>query len=189
MTELAAVMTTPQHTPFRIALTADFYDEAGTPRYADFGLDTFAEHDHIVVSQFAEHRGEITPDQLAGDHAALVLTPKVTANSLAGCEDLLAISRFGVGYDSVDVEACTANNVLVTGRHDRERTVAHDWGRPGLPVDRGRGSRRRDRDGCEVLRGRRAQLSGTAVRSRAQNRRMSEPAIARKMFAKAYAPV
>jgi phosphoglycerate dehydrogenase-like enzyme len=107
-------MTTPQHTQFRIALTADFYDGAGAPRYADFGLDTFEGHDHIVESRFSEHRSEINSNQLAGHHAALVLSPKVTANSLAGCEDLLAISRFGVGYDSVDVEACTANNVLVT---------------------------------------------------------------------------
>lgn len=101
-------------TSFRIGLTADFYDEVGTPRYADFGLDTFTGHDHVDVTKFTEHRSEITPDQLAGYHAALVLTPKVTANSLANCENLLAISRFGVGYDSVDVDACTANNVLVT---------------------------------------------------------------------------
>jgi phosphoglycerate dehydrogenase-like enzyme len=103
-----------KHAPFRIALTADFYDEAGAPRYADFGLDTFEGHEHVAVSRFSEHRSEITPDQLAGHHAVLVLSSKVTANSLAGCDDLLAISRFGVGYDSVDVEACTANNVLVT---------------------------------------------------------------------------
>lgn len=115
---------------FRIALTADFYDEASTPRYADFGLDTFEGHSHIAVSRFAEHLGEITPDQLAGNHAALVLTPRVTAASLAGCDDLLAISRFGVGYDSVDVEACTANGILVTitpGTVDRpvaEATIA-----------------------------------------------------------------
>lgn len=107
-------MTTSQHTPFRIALTADFYDESGAPRYSDFGLDTFDGHDHIVVSKFSAHQGEIFSEQLAGHHAALVLSPKVTADSLAGCENLLAISRFGVGYDSVDVEACTANNVLVT---------------------------------------------------------------------------
>ena len=94
-------MTTLQHTPFRIALAADFYDEAGAPRYADFGLDTFEGHDRIVVSKFSEHRGEISPDQLTGNHAALVLSPKVTSDSLTGCEDLLAISRFGVGYDSV----------------------------------------------------------------------------------------
>ena len=68
-------MTKHQHTPFRIALTADFYDEADTPRYSDFGLDTFDGHDHIVVSKFSEHHGEITPDQLAECQAALVLTP------------------------------------------------------------------------------------------------------------------
>lgn len=107
-------MTRPPQTQFRIALTADFYDDAGTPRYSDFGLDTFAGHDHIVVSKFSEHRGEVTPDQLAGNHAALVLTPMVTARSLTGCENLLVISRFGVGYDSVDVATCTANHVLVT---------------------------------------------------------------------------
>ncbi len=123
-------MTTLQQTPFRVALTADFYDEAGAPRYSSFGLDTFEEHDHIAVSKFSEHRDEITPDQLAECHAVLVLSPKVTADSLANCEDLLAISRFGVGYDSVDVEACTANNVLVTitpGAVDRpvaEATIA-----------------------------------------------------------------
>lgn len=127
---MAAKTTMPQKSRFRVALTADFFDESGTPRYADFGLDTFDGHDHIVVSKFSEHRGEITPEQLAGHQAALVLTPKVTAQSLAGCEDLLAISRFGVGYDSVDVAACTANHVLVTitpGAVDRpvaEATIA-----------------------------------------------------------------
>ena len=115
---------------FRIALTADFYDKCGSPRYKNFGLDTFDGHEHIVVSRFSEHRHEITSDQLTGKHAALVLTAKVTAASLAGCEDLLAISRFGVGYDTVDVEACTANNVLLTitpGAVDRpvaEATIA-----------------------------------------------------------------
>jgi phosphoglycerate dehydrogenase-like enzyme len=117
-------------TPFCISLTADFYDETGAPRYSDFGLDTFEGHDHIVVSKFREHRGEVTSDQLASNHAALVLSPKVTAESLVGCDDLIAISRFGVGYDSVDVEACTANNVLLTitpGAVDRpvaEGTIA-----------------------------------------------------------------
>jgi phosphoglycerate dehydrogenase-like enzyme len=38
----------------------------------------------------------------------------VTADSLAGGENLLAISRFGVGYDSIDVEAGTV--VTITPR-------------------------------------------------------------------------
>lgn len=123
-------MTTPQHALFRIALTADFYDDGGTPRYSDLGLDTFRRHDHIAISKLSEHREVITSSQLNGYHAALVLTPQVTASSLLGCDELLAISRFGVGYDSVDVAACTANNVLVTitpGAVDRpvaEATIA-----------------------------------------------------------------
>lgn len=36
--------------PFHVALSADFYDETGAPRYSDFGLDTFEGHDHVVVS-------------------------------------------------------------------------------------------------------------------------------------------
>jgi phosphoglycerate dehydrogenase-like enzyme len=99
---------------FRIALTGDFYDQEGKPKYVDFGLDTFDGYDHLVLSKFAEHRSEITPDQLANCHAVLVLTARVTADSLIGCEELLVISRFGVGYDSVDVEACTANDVVLT---------------------------------------------------------------------------
>ena len=108
------MMTTPPQPPFRIALTADFYHADGTPRYENFGLDTFAGHDHVVIDRFPEHRQEITPDQLSSTHAALVLTPTVTADSIANCGDLLMISRFGVGYDTVDVEACTANHVLLT---------------------------------------------------------------------------
>lgn len=107
-------MTASPPAQFNVVLTADFYDSAGTPRYSDLGLDTFSGSDHIRVARIPEHRAEITADQLAGQHAALVLSPRVTAGSLAGCDDLLVISRFGVGYDSVDIAACTAHDVLVT---------------------------------------------------------------------------
>ena len=107
-------MTASNATSFRVALTADFYDEFGVPRYKDFGLDTFNGHGRIAVAKFSEHRGEITSDQLSRCNAVLVLTPKVTAASLAESDELLIISRFGVGYDSVDVAACTDRNVLLT---------------------------------------------------------------------------
>ena len=38
----------------------------------------------------------------------------MTARTLEGCQRLAAIARFGVGYDSVDVAACTQNDVLLT---------------------------------------------------------------------------
>jgi len=100
----------PKH--FRVALTGDFQDASGRPRYRDIGLDRFADS-AIEIQRFKEHRPEIGADQLAGANAAIVLSPRVTAGSLAQSADLLAIGRFGVGYDSVDVPACTAADVLL----------------------------------------------------------------------------
>ncbi len=98
---------------FHVALTADFYDERGQLKYADVGLDEFAADRRIRVTKFAAHQPEITSEQLQSVHGVLVLTPRVTACSLLGAPDLLAIARFGVGYDSVDVAACTAADVLL----------------------------------------------------------------------------
>lgn len=98
---------------FRVALTADFYDAAGRTRYRDLGLSVFETFPRIQVERFAEHRPEIEPEQLSGVNGAIVLAPRVTEQSLSAAHDLLAIGRFGVGYDSVDVAACTAADVLL----------------------------------------------------------------------------
>jgi phosphoglycerate dehydrogenase-like enzyme len=103
----------PQPSSFRVALTADFYEANGATKYRDIGLKLFDGLSHFVVSQFADHRAEIEPQQLAGANGVIVLTPRVTARSLTQSQDLLAIGRFGVGYDSVDVQACTAADVLL----------------------------------------------------------------------------
>ena len=105
-------MNTSRPSPFRVALTADFYDESGHPKFADLGLSVFEGHGHMEVSQFTLPQPVIQPDQLAGVNGVVVLTPRVARESLADAGELLAIGRFGVGYDSVDVGACTEANVL-----------------------------------------------------------------------------
>ena len=82
------------------------------PKFADFGLSVFAPHSHVSVAGFSDHQATISPEQIGDSHGVIVLTPRVTKDSLAGCDHLLAIARFGVGYDSVDVEACTQADVL-----------------------------------------------------------------------------
>lgn len=99
--------------PFRVALTGDFYDAAGKPKYADLGLGVFEAHPNIEVRSFAEHRKQIGADQLAGANGVIVLTPSVTRETVSNANDLLAIGRFGVGYDAVDVPACTEADVAV----------------------------------------------------------------------------
>ena len=99
--------------PFRIAMTADFLGPDGKPCYRDLGLGAFAEHAAIESFAFPQHLPEIDPAQLEGVQGVIVLTPRVTARSVSRPRDLLAIARFGVGYDSVDVPACTEADVVV----------------------------------------------------------------------------
>jgi phosphoglycerate dehydrogenase-like enzyme len=98
--------------PFRVALTADFYNADGTTRYPDIGLSTFAAHPHVTHQPFTEHRKQIGPDQIGDANGVIVLTPAVTAETVSRAENLLAVGRFGVGYDAVDVKACTNADVV-----------------------------------------------------------------------------
>jgi len=99
---------------FLVLLTADFYNSAGATKYQDIGLSEFTRHPHIEQRVFKEDRKQIGPDQIGEAQGVIVLTPAVTAESVSKADNLLVVARFGVGYDAVDVKACTAANVLVT---------------------------------------------------------------------------
>ena len=98
---------------FKVLLTADFYDADGNPKFADLGLSEFDGQEHIVSGAFDAHRPQIGADQVAGAQGLIVLTPAVTAETLRSADALLAVGRFGVGYDAVDVHACTDNDVVL----------------------------------------------------------------------------
>ena len=97
---------------FQIALTGDFQKDGKTV-YPDFDLGQLKAARGIKYSFFTEHKSEIEPEQLKDFQGVIVLTPKVTSHSLSQSQDLLAVSRFGVGYDSVDVSACTEADVVL----------------------------------------------------------------------------
>jgi phosphoglycerate dehydrogenase-like enzyme len=113
----------PNHAQrFAVAWTGDFFDAMGHAKYPDMGRSVLAEHAHIEDRVMSEARSPIGADQLAGVQAAIVLTPSVTAESVSQAGNFLVIARFGVGYDAVDVAACTAADVAVliaTGAVDR----------------------------------------------------------------------
>ena len=98
---------------FKVLLTADFYDEKGQPKFADLGLSEFNSQLQIEHGAFAAHQQQIGPEQIVDAQGVIVLTPAVTAESLSRSDDLIAIGRFGVGYDTVDVKACTDNDVVL----------------------------------------------------------------------------
>src|SRR2546423_9996474 len=96
---------------FNVMLTGDFYDAAGKSKYDDLGLGVFDANSNVVVKSFEEHRPKIGRDQIVGANGVIVLTPAVTRETVSSANDLLAMGRFGVGYDAVDVTACTEAGV------------------------------------------------------------------------------
>jgi phosphoglycerate dehydrogenase-like enzyme len=98
---------------FRVALTGDFFSADGSTKYPDIGLSVFDGLPHVEWVKFREHKTPIEAGQVVGTQGVIVLTPSVTAETVAHSSDLLAIGRFGVGYDAVDVAACTRADVAV----------------------------------------------------------------------------
>ncbi len=99
---------------FRVAFTADFLKPGSTePVFPDIdatALDVPGVDYHILT----EGVDEIRPGQLADTDAVVVLGPKVSAASLEGADQLAVVARIGVGFDAVDVEACTRAGVALT---------------------------------------------------------------------------
>src|SRR5581483_2591098 len=99
---------------FRVGVTRDFLKADGTLGFGDIGLGLLEEAAGVGWEFLGEEARELSAEQVAGYDALLVLGPRVTAATLAGAERLAVVARFGVGYDSVDVGACTAQGVLLT---------------------------------------------------------------------------
>lgn len=98
---------------FRIGLTRDFLTPVGKLAFGDIGL-SLLDAPHVSWQFLDEHAPELRPDQITGYDGLLVLGPKVTANTLKGNSRLAIVARFGVGYDNVDVAACTEAGVALS---------------------------------------------------------------------------
>ena len=99
--------------PFRITFSADFRDEHQRLIFPDIGLSLLQGEPDVFYDFLSDDRPEYAPEQLAPYDVLITLKPRVTAASLRGVERLCAIGRCGVGYDNVDLEACTAHDVAV----------------------------------------------------------------------------
>ncbi len=98
---------------FRVGFSADFRDQRGQLAFPDIGLSLLESHAGISLDFIREYRPEYTPEQLAGYDVLISLKPKITAQSLQGVTRLCAIGRCGVGYDNVDLAACTERGIAV----------------------------------------------------------------------------
>ena len=97
---------------FRIGLSRDFLKPDSSLGFGDIGLGLLDAEPGVEWEFIAENTVELRAEQIRDYDAIIVLGPLVTHDTLAGAERLAVVARFGVGYDSVDVPACTEAGVM-----------------------------------------------------------------------------
>jgi phosphoglycerate dehydrogenase-like enzyme len=91
---------------FRVALSGDFKKPDGSPAFPDFDLSPL-EQNPAVEYRFIKANGVIQAADLEGFDALILLIPRIEPESFPNDGRLAVIARFGVGYDTVNVQACT----------------------------------------------------------------------------------
>ncbi|HEY0828547.1 MAG TPA: NAD(P)-dependent oxidoreductase [Bacilli bacterium] len=99
---------------FKVGLSRDFLNNEGKVALGTEGIDFLLQFDHIDYAFFDQHKSPVEAYQLQPFNAVISLTPHYTKDSLTDTEDLLVIARWGVGYDFIDVQACTDADVALT---------------------------------------------------------------------------
>ncbi len=99
---------------FRVGITRDFIRPNGELGFGGAGVRLLEQTPGIEVTFLPEHGKELRPEDIAGFDALGVLGPRVTPATLEGNERLALVARFGVGYDNIDIPACTACGVFLT---------------------------------------------------------------------------
>ena len=97
---------------FRVALSSDFRKADGSPTYPDFDLAPLREAPGVEMA-FLEPKNPIEASQLEDFDALILLAHRFARESVPKSGRLAAVARFGVGYDTVDVDACTEAGIAL----------------------------------------------------------------------------
>ncbi len=97
---------------FRVALSGDFKKADGSPTFPDFDLAPLYAAPG-VEAVFLNSQNPLKASQLEDFDALILLAHRFAAESVPKSGRLAVVARFGVGYDSVDVPACTANDIAL----------------------------------------------------------------------------
>lgn len=97
---------------FRVALSGDFKKPDGSPTYPDFDLEPLRNAPDVEMA-FLEATTPLQAGQLEDFDALILLAHRFDAGSVPRSGRLGVVARFGVGYDTVDVEACTKAGIAL----------------------------------------------------------------------------
>ena len=97
---------------FRVALSGDFKKSDGSPTYPDFDLAPLLAAPGVEV-EYLQSESPIRAEQLEDFDALILLAHRFGAESAPKGGRLSVVARFGVGYDTVDVDACTKAGIAL----------------------------------------------------------------------------
>ncbi|MEI6799992.1 MAG: NAD(P)-dependent oxidoreductase [Pseudomonadota bacterium] len=97
---------------FRVGLSGDFINADGSMKYPSFDLEALRSTPRVTID-FLPPCDPIKAELLENIDALILLGARLTADSIPASGRLSVVARFGVGYDSVDVAACTAKDIAV----------------------------------------------------------------------------
>src|SRR5512147_158137 len=97
---------------FRVALSGDFKKADGSPTFPDFDVAPLRNAPGVEVA-YVEASNPIKAEQLADFDALILLAPRFARESIHPNGRLAVVARFGVGYDNVDVQACTEAGIAL----------------------------------------------------------------------------
>jgi phosphoglycerate dehydrogenase-like enzyme len=98
--------------PFRVALSGDFKKLDGSPVFPDFDLRPLLTAPN-VETVYLDGSNQLTAQQLEDFDALILLAHRFAPESVPKSGRLAVIARFGVGYDTVDVSACSASDIAL----------------------------------------------------------------------------
>ncbi len=97
---------------FRVALSGDFRNRDGSPAYPDFDLSPLETTPGLELAYVpVPAGGELKAEDLAGFDALILLAARMGRASFPADGRLAVVARFGVGYDNVDIPACSDHAV------------------------------------------------------------------------------
>lgn len=97
---------------FRVALSGDFRKPDGSPTYPDFDIEPLRNASGVEIA-YLESASPLLAEQLDDFDALILLAHRFDAGSVPQSGRLAVVARFGVGYDTVDVEACTRAGIAL----------------------------------------------------------------------------
>jgi phosphoglycerate dehydrogenase-like enzyme len=98
---------------FRIGLSPGLAPKDGWLAFPSYNLDALSADPRFDLS-YIEVKEPLTAADLQGFDAIILLGERMAATSFPEDGRLALICRMGVGYDTVDVPACSENNVALT---------------------------------------------------------------------------